>query len=1006
MYHNEHLEDISSANLVPCSICSSPFDPATLPSHVYDPYRTFFAVPGHSSLCSSCFAEELARRTRPPSSTDSAAPQTQIGYALGGPQGDSPDGGREELEHGTATTVGYHRPSGSESVELVRPKTSHADKGFNSYTNPNTPTIPQERSDSAFAGPGPTISRRSSSRSAHRQVTSHHRKTSSVTTISRNPSVSATESATIAATSIPGSRSVSGSTFASGRSQGTSLHKKSSSAASLSTPLPSMSPLEKAKEFRSQEALRGQSHYSSATLRRSSSLGGRSSRQRARTPQAEPTQAIAIPLPRPKTSQSHTENSQMRQSSSDASFSGFMSKPGTSSGTDMKRKVSFRQGTPVAVAFNPSSPPRREIGVASPLVEGSESGTGSGSGSALGHVDNAFNIPGLMDMSSGVGQSTVIPPTASPEANSPQDIIEDPEQGEPVTEVKKGLWSRWRAKRRREREEREARREVRRERQLERRQMEDADKGIGLELFCSQCRVVVRTVPRWREGSCCFLSAACLLLCTGPLSLCLLLPCAAHQVMDVDGQCPNCEASLSHWNRRKNMLTVHTWAGMAGDIAPPLTGDGLATPTTVVVPAGPGMNGSNGIGIPLVPLAAIQGQLAGPLTQSASSLGIGPSRPRTIGRPGSSRPQTRATGSSHSLAGGMLGGVLVLAQDIPTTSHSHHDFDAPPMPTLPPNYQMGQRVGAQAPTPSRHLRTPSNSTTYIGGQTSSEPVTSSPSTGRSYAPHPYSHSNSGAVPGPSQPPIPQPPRSSHSASGSASGSGSHRRQASLTYSASVSGNAASSSSGSQRHHHAHHGSSSSGPHSAPGSIPPSSVHGTPRSVVTTSSRAGPSIPGRAFNFGNGGGGGEPGPSGHVRNFSTHTRQGTVGSSIVGPSGLRNSAEESNSGGSGASARVSLGSNDSGGMRGSSILRRSGSLRDRDSGGSGSLAPVGEGDGDGDEVVELDRHDSQEMEEEGGVKVEGPVSGGVELGEPGPSLDPKHDGGSGGGDGGADVGGMI
>src|ERR1700759_450623 len=81
MFSNEAVEDIHSTNvaLIPCSICSALFDPATLPAHVYDPYRTFFSFSDHATLCPSCFAEELARRTRPPSSNPSPMPPVQLG---------------------------------------------------------------------------------------------------------------------------------------------------------------------------------------------------------------------------------------------------------------------------------------------------------------------------------------------------------------------------------------------------------------------------------------------------------------------------------------------------------------------------------------------------------------------------------------------------------------------------------------------------------------------------------------------------------------------------------------------------------------------------------------------------------------------------------------------------------------------------------------------------------------------------------------------------------------
>ena len=137
----------------------------------------------------------------------------------------------------------------------------------------------------------------------------------------------------------------------------------------------------------------------------------------------------------------------------------------------MKRKVSFRQGTPEAKAYNPMSPPRPLKDVPLPTAP--------------------------VEVRSGIMRNTS---TRSVTPRIEEDVSQDRRV---VDETTLGFYARWKARHKMRQKERQIRKDARKERQRQRKKREDIEKGIGLDLFCTECRIVVRTQPEWKEGSCC-----------------------------------------------------------------------------------------------------------------------------------------------------------------------------------------------------------------------------------------------------------------------------------------------------------------------------------------------------------------------------------------------------------------------------------------------------------------------------------------------------------------------
>jgi hypothetical protein len=455
-------------NLLPCAICSAPFDPATLPSHVYDPYQTFLLFTHHSSICPSCFAEELAKRTRPDPDTFgqvSERPVTQQTYR-------AIISGRHDS---AATVISQHRTFHKKSSSIA--------------------TIP-----------------RSASTPIESDARSAHRKSNSVSTFSRSGSQRETRSHDMlrSQNSMRESRS----------SHETSRHRPSTSIGRPST----------------------STGFSSTTSQKTSP----ELPQRSQGPSPE--------IPRRSTSrgQSHTQSQRPSPDLSRPSQERPMSRNRPSSeaprksAEGMRRKVSFRQGAPIPQSFNPHSPPYHTSQRVPPLPE----------------QHTPTQIPPQYDVPLSPPEPESAPaPNRLPAMlgmHHPHSVVQD------ITSLpsSKLSWSSWRIRRRQEREAREQRWQAKKEQQSLRKMREEKEKGIGLDLFCPQCQVVVRTTPKWRDGSCCVLYSSCLFVCTGPFCLCLFLPCASRQVLDVDGRCPNCTTTLSTWNRRKNQLTILTWAGV------------------------------------------------------------------------------------------------------------------------------------------------------------------------------------------------------------------------------------------------------------------------------------------------------------------------------------------------------------------------------------------------------------------------------------------------------------
>jgi hypothetical protein len=381
--------------LIPCAICSAPFDPSTLPAHVYDPYHNFFKFPDHDSICSSCFAEELAKRNRPPSRDPKNIP---------------------------FIFKSFERARPSDAVTLAG--------DF-------------ERADS---GAG-VISERG---------IYTHRKANSITTISRSASTSRLGSET---RSVHHKAESLGSLGSRRDFSNHDLHRRGMSADQIR---------------KSMETLRSRnSHsqrYSPPQLLRSRPPSTRpSTRQQQhhsppdtlRHSPPTPSTATMTPAQRPSTSQESGTLHSRKSSETTAK-----------SQEPMKRKVSFRHGTPEALAYHPMSPPRPSTDVPLPPVS--------------------------TEARSGIMRST------STRSVAPR-IEEEPDQSQRavVEELPKGFWARWRERHMMKKQDRQRRKEIRKERQRLRKRREDAEKGIGLELFCTECRIVVHTQPEWKEGSCC-----------------------------------------------------------------------------------------------------------------------------------------------------------------------------------------------------------------------------------------------------------------------------------------------------------------------------------------------------------------------------------------------------------------------------------------------------------------------------------------------------------------------
>ncbi|KAF2667161.1 hypothetical protein BT63DRAFT_331236 [Microthyrium microscopicum] len=459
---NQPVEEV--VQLLPCVICSAPFDPSTLPSHVYDPYQTFLLFTHHSSICPSCFAEELAKRTQPhPTSGQSSRPM-KMNY-------ESPIYDHDMMARNDSTTTFV-----SEHASMHRKASSIS-------------TIP-----------------RSASTPIGSETRSVHRKASSVTTFSR-----------------PGSQ------------------REYKSADPLRRQ-PSINHSRK-----SQETYRARPSTSTGYNSTSSQKNSPELLQRSQSQRASPDLSVPNQLDRP------------------ASRATSALEPPRKSGDNVRRKVSFRHNTPTAI-YNPLSPLRPPTPTVPPLPE------------------QLMVMPRTPD---------VPPPSSASGAPAPPAIRLSPEprprasnrrqESPPSSTIS---WTSWRTRRQQEKDAREQRWQLRKEKQRQRKEREDADKGIGLYLFCPECRVVVKTTPKWKNGSCCFLYSTCLFLCTGPLSLSLLLPCASTQIRDVHSHCPNCSTTLSTWSRRKNQLTVLTWAG-APPTMPPSgqahTGPAHPRPTTTPI---------------------------------------------------------------------------------------------------------------------------------------------------------------------------------------------------------------------------------------------------------------------------------------------------------------------------------------------------------------------------------------------------------------------------------------
>ena len=383
-----------SIRFIPCAICTAPFDPATIPAHVYDPYHAFFKFTDHASICPSCFAEELAKWSRPPSR--------------------DPNNNHFKFKP-------FERARPSDAITIAG-DFERADSGTGFVSERGIYT---------------------------------HRKANSITTISRSASTSRLGSET---RSIHHRKVESQGSLGSHREfRRYELHRRGMSADQIRK---SMETLRR----RNSELQR----YSppQSTTRPPSTRPSTSQQQRHSPPvtvrNSPPTPSTATMTPVQRSSTSHESGTLHSRKSSETVVK---------SQEQMKRKVSFRQGTPEAKAYNPMSPPRPLKDVPLPRVS--------------------------TEATSGIIRVT------STRSVAPR-IEEEPNQDRrTVLETPRSFHARWKARHMMKKKERQLRKEVRKERQRQRKKREDVEKGIGLDLFCTECRIVVRTQPEWKEGSCC-----------------------------------------------------------------------------------------------------------------------------------------------------------------------------------------------------------------------------------------------------------------------------------------------------------------------------------------------------------------------------------------------------------------------------------------------------------------------------------------------------------------------
>jgi hypothetical protein len=154
----------------------------------------------------------------------------------------------------------------------------------------------------------------------------------------------------------------------------------------------------------------------------------------------------------------------------------------------VRRKVSFRESVPVPRSYNPlaplaPAPPSRQQhpvpGSHRPSATAAADPSGGGGSVARARATMPHHRP------------LPIPPTL---------LREEKATGlaRPASRT-----STRKERRQRERAAKEERWARRRAEKQARRDGEDRARGVGLALVCPACRVAVRTVPVWREGSCC-----------------------------------------------------------------------------------------------------------------------------------------------------------------------------------------------------------------------------------------------------------------------------------------------------------------------------------------------------------------------------------------------------------------------------------------------------------------------------------------------------------------------
>jgi hypothetical protein len=603
--HRPPVEEL--VNLIPCNICSAPFDPSTFPSHFYDPYNAF-SLPHHSLICPSCFAEELARRAHPSALTRGRGPSLAPAptedlierHDFATPSAPSVSGG----------TVGTGGSSSKRESPVERNDSAAAFVDSRSGTLRRTPSSTMSRSSSARH-------RRTKSRETLRgnQVRSgeqlhqqqqllqqQHSRTKSLELLRSNQSANTTPPLE---PSPESQRSKSHELFRTGSVR--SMSQLSSHSESKGRNVLRKKSIRRAEEKQrerykeQQEELRRQWQQLTPVVpkqhRRSKShdVLGMSSQRSTETlrPHARSQSINAL---RDRDYRTHdyrpATSSRVQQS-----YASYQRPPQFVTPTlGHSRQASSVRSLPLS----PVSPTYSSRTAPDPFTRPLTRSSFRNFSTPLGPQPSVHEP--IIELDS--FPETVAQPTLRPLSSYNE---------------KQSSWLTRRFENRASRRaEKAAHKQALANKKRKAEVQEAKQRGIGLDLFCAECQTVVRTVPAYKRGSCFMWWAAVALFCLGPIGLipiCFcLIPCtggcqsssshrhahgstkqasmtdsgnstlrnekirapddegcisgsrtAKREVMDVEGCCPLCNSVLSEFCRRRGELRVFTWAGMLGE---------------------------------------------------------------------------------------------------------------------------------------------------------------------------------------------------------------------------------------------------------------------------------------------------------------------------------------------------------------------------------------------------------------------------------------------------------